>query len=99
MILAHAVPLFATRGRSGCTDEEDGLVAKVGTSKKGSTISLLAAVHLVCMLQAQMKKRSSLVRSYENIAFIFRLESPRISALFQCVVYTVCVSSGKWGRV
>jgi hypothetical protein len=41
MILAYAVPPFATRGLSGCTDE-DRLVAKVGTSKKGSTISLLA---------------------------------------------------------
>jgi hypothetical protein len=46
MILAHAIPPFATRGLSDCTDEEDGLVVKVGTSKKGSTISLLAAVHL-----------------------------------------------------
>jgi len=57
MILAHAVPPLTTRGLSGCTEEEDGLVAKVGTSKKGSTISLLAAVHLECMLQAQLKKR------------------------------------------
>jgi len=56
MILAHTVPPFATRGLSGCTDE-DGLVAKVGTSKKGSTISLLAAVHLGCMIQAQLKRR------------------------------------------
>jgi hypothetical protein len=44
--IIHAVPSFATRGLSGCTDEEDELVAKVGTSKKGSTIILLAAVHL-----------------------------------------------------
>jgi len=57
MILAHAVPPFATRGPSVCTDEEDGLVAKVGMSKKGSTISLLAAVHLECMLPAQLKIR------------------------------------------
>jgi hypothetical protein len=57
MILAHAVPPFATRGLSGCTGEEDGLVAKVGTSEKGSTISLLTAVHLECMLQAQLKRR------------------------------------------
>ena len=57
MILAYAVTLFATRGPSSCTDEEDGLVAKVGTSKKGSKISLLAAVHLECMLQAQLKRR------------------------------------------
>jgi len=56
MILAHAVPPFATGGLSGCTDEEDGLAAKVGTSKKGSTISLLAAVRLECMLQAQLKR-------------------------------------------
>jgi len=34
MILAHAVPPFVTRGLSGCTDEEDGLVTKVGTSKE-----------------------------------------------------------------
>ena len=54
MILAHAVPPFATRGLSGCTDE-DGLVAKVGMSKKGSTISLQAAVRLDRMLQAQLK--------------------------------------------
>ena len=52
MILAHAVPPFSVRGLSGCTDEEDGLVAKVGTSKKGSTISLLAAVRLKHMLRA-----------------------------------------------
>ena len=50
MSLAHVVPPFATRGLPGCTDEEDGLVAKVGTSKNGTTISLLAAVHLECML-------------------------------------------------
>ena len=55
MILAYAVPPFATRGLSGCTD--DGLVAKVGTSKKGSTISLLAAVRLEHMLQVQLKKK------------------------------------------
>jgi len=59
MILAHAVPPFATRGLSGCTDEEDGMVTKVEMSKKGSTISLLAAVHLECMLQAQLKRRRS----------------------------------------
>jgi len=59
MILAHAVPPFATRGLSGCTGEEDGLVAQVGTSKKGSTISLMAAVHLECMLQAPEKKKTS----------------------------------------
>jgi len=57
MILAHAVPPFASRGLLGCTDEEDGLVAKVGTSKKDSTISLLAALHLGCMLQVQLKRR------------------------------------------
>ena len=57
MILAHSVPPFATRGLSGCTDEVEGLVAKVGTSKKGSTISLLAAVHLEYMLQAQLRRR------------------------------------------
>ena len=34
MILAHTVPPFATRGLSGYMDEEDGLVTKVGTSKK-----------------------------------------------------------------
>jgi hypothetical protein len=56
MILAHAVPPFTTRGFSGCTDE-DRLVAKVGTSKKGSTISLLAVVHLGHMPQAQLKRR------------------------------------------
>jgi hypothetical protein len=33
MILAHAVPPFATRGLSGYMDEEDGPVTKVGTSK------------------------------------------------------------------
>ena len=33
MILVHVVPPFATRGLSGYTDEEEGLVAKVGTSK------------------------------------------------------------------
>jgi len=33
MILAHPVPPFATRGLSGYTDEEDGLVTKVGTYK------------------------------------------------------------------
>ena len=33
------------------------MVAKVGTSKKGSTISLLAAVRLEHMLQAQLKRR------------------------------------------
>jgi len=60
MILAHAVPLFATRGLLGYTDEEGGLVAKVGTSKKGSTISLLAVVRLECMLQAQLKRRRTL---------------------------------------
>ena len=59
MILAHAVPTFATRVLSGCTDEEDGLVAKVGMSKKSSTISLLAAVRLEYMLQAQLKRRST----------------------------------------
>ena len=57
MILAHAAPPFSTRRLSGCTDEADGLVAKVGTSKKGSTISLLAAVRLEHMLQAQLKKK------------------------------------------
>ena len=60
MILAHAVPPFATRDLSGCTDKEDRLVAKVGTSKKkkrGSTISLLAAVRMEHMLQAQLKRR------------------------------------------
>ena len=31
-------------------------MAKVGTSKKGSTVSFLAAVHLECMLQAQLKR-------------------------------------------
>jgi len=55
--MIHAVPPFATRGLSGRTDEEDGLVVKVGTSKKGSTISLLAVVHLECMLRAQLKRR------------------------------------------
>jgi hypothetical protein len=33
MIFAHEVPPFATRDLSGYTDEEDGLVAKVGKSK------------------------------------------------------------------
>jgi hypothetical protein len=33
MNLAHVVPPFATRGLSGYTDKEDGLVAKVRTSK------------------------------------------------------------------
>jgi len=56
MILAHPIPPFTTRGLSGCTGE-DGLVAKVGMSKKGSTTSLLAAVHLEHMLQAQLKRR------------------------------------------
>jgi len=36
MILAHAFPPFAARGLSVCRDEVDGLVAKVGTSKKGN---------------------------------------------------------------
>jgi len=66
MILAHAVPPFATRGLSGGTNE-DGLVAKVGTSKKGSTISLLVAVHLECMLRAQLKRRRTLC--VENSGF------------------------------
>ena len=34
MIIAYAFPPFATRGLSGYMDEEDGLVTKVGTSKK-----------------------------------------------------------------
>jgi len=33
MSLAHVVPPFASRGLSGCMDEETFLVAKVGTSK------------------------------------------------------------------
>ena len=33
MILVHIVPPFATRGLSGYTDLEGGLVAKVGTYK------------------------------------------------------------------
>jgi hypothetical protein len=41
-------------------DEEDRLVAKVGMSKKGSTISLLAVVRLECMLQAQLKRKEEL---------------------------------------
>ena len=41
-------------------------MAKVGTSKKGSTISLLAAVHLECMLQAQLKRRRM---SLTNLSF------------------------------
>ena len=67
MILALAVPPFATGGLSGCTDEEDGLVAKVGTSKKGSTIRLLAAVHLECMLQTQLKEEGEEFNSFKII--------------------------------
>ena len=37
MILAHAVPPFAARDLSGYMDEDDGLVTKVGTSKKKKT--------------------------------------------------------------
>ena len=37
-------------------------MANVGTSEKGSKISILAAVHLECMLQAQLERRRRKVK-------------------------------------